>query len=300
MGKDFSSAQIAPPADLLKIQEWFGAIINRPMIENDHINPIAPSGVVITKEACQYISSSLTLKPHQRLQIYNQQYWWRLEEVLQTNFPFLARLLGSHKFKQKITVPYLSTCLPDHWSLHSMGAKLPTWIEKYYQEHDKQLVYEAALIDWILSVGFTTENYPILDSQFLSKEDPEVLIKKPLCLQPHAFLLKFERDLFTFRDLLMKEDVNFWLKHKQPPLISGKMFYFVIFRNHNQNMAWKNIELAEFLVLEQFKKESSIEAVCEWMGELDSEMYTIMTTHLQEWMQNWTKYGWLTFPPTKT
>lgn len=293
-----SFIQIPPPFELKKIQEWFGALINRPLVENDLINPLTPSGLVISKEAARYIAPSSTLRPHQRLQIYNQQYWWRLQGVLQTNFPLLLRLFGTHSFNESIAVPYLTAYLPNHWALHLLGEKLPTWIQEKYQASDKQLVYDAAYLDWILSASFTHGQYPRLDNQFLTQEDPEELIKKPLCLQPHIFLIQFDHNLPAFRDLIIKESADFWTTHDFPHLLRDKTYYFVIFRNLHNNVAWKDVTLEEYLILGQFSKGSSIEAVCAWMEELEEDRYTLMATHLQKWMQEWTRYGWLTFLPS--
>jgi len=297
MNQEKSSSAINPPFELQKLQEWFGGLINRPLVENDLINPLTPSGLVITKEAGRHIAPSPTLQPHQRLQIYNQQYWWRLQSVLQTNFPLLLRLFGTHSFNECIAVPYLTAYVPNHWALNLLGENLPQWIQEKYQGSDKQFVHDAAYLDWVLSLSFTNEQYPVLDSRFLSEGNPEELIEKPLCLQPHLFLVQFDQNLPAFRDIIIKESADFWTTHDFPPLLQDKTYYSVIFRNLQNNVAWKDVGSEEYLILQQFAKGLSIEAVCEWMEELEVERYTLMATHLQKWMQEWTRYGWLTFAP---
>ncbi len=287
--------QVTPPPELQELQYWFGHLINRALDDDNLINPIAPNGVVITKEAARYITPSASLRPHQRLQIYNQQYWWRLQEVLQTNFPLILHLLGTEQFNKQIVVPYLSTCLPDHWSLNHLGEKLPHWIQEHYHLKNKQLIYESACLDWLVSLAVINKHYPPLDAQFLTQEDPDILIKKPLCLQPSLSLVRFQHDLPSFRDQVIKEKANFWLTHDLPDLATDRQYHFVIFRNSQNNIAWKDIEAEEFLILQHFQKEKSIEEVCEWMEELEADQYMHMATHLQKWMQEWTSYGWLTF-----
>lgn len=296
MNEKLQASPKAPQA-LENLQEWFASLITRPLLKNDHINPIAPSGLVITKEAAQYITPSPTLRPHQRLQIYNQQYWWRLLNVLQTNFPLLVRLFGIQSFNDTIAVPFLSKYIPDHWSLNNLGARLPQWIQEDYQGKDKQLVYDAAYLDWIFAVSFLTTQYPPLDLNLLSQQDPDTLLTVPFCLQPHLFLLKWDYDLLTFRDLVINEGEDHWIDHDFPALNKEKTYYFAIFRNVKTNLAWKDLKQNEYLLLQQFGKGISIEEACDWISELEPEKQQEMTSHLQQWMQEWTRLGWLTVKP---
>jgi hypothetical protein len=284
----------AVPHELKYVQEWFGSIIRRPLVKNDHINPISPSGVVITKEAARFVSPSPTLQPHQRVEIYNQQYWWRLLNVFQTNFPLVNRLFGPDDFNQKIAIPYLIKYPPDHWSLTILGEKLSQWIEEEYGESDKQLVYDAAQLDQIFAISFLSAQQPALDLDTLSKNDPEALLILPFCLQPHVFLLTYNYDLPAFREDLIKQEPPYWLEHDFPKLPREKNYHFVIFRNLKNNVAWKDIPREEYLLLKQFAKGTSIQSACDWIEEQDTELQDAMVMHLQKWIQDWTRYGWLT------
>ncbi len=286
------------PKELKNVQEWFGSIIKRPLVEHDRINPIAPSGTVITKEAARFISPSPTLLPHQRIEIYNQQYWWRLLDILQTNFPLVVRLFDYHDFNQKIAIPYLVKYPPNHWSLTILGEKLPRWINEEYKESDKQLVYDAALLDYTFATGFLGTQYPSPDFDTLSKNDPEALLTLPFCLQPHLFLIEYKYDLPDFREAILKEEPPYWVEHDFPDLSRDKApYYFVIFRNHKNNIAWKEIPHEEYLLLKQFANGLSIQSACDWIEEQEAAMQDLMAAHLQKWMQDWTRFGWLTINP---
>src|SRR5690606_39116743 len=126
---------------LKELQYWFAEIISRPIDMDNKINPITPSGKPIEEEAAKYIIPSSTLTPGQRMEIYNQQFYWRLLDILHETFPLLARLFGYRDFNEKLGFPYISTHLPDHWSLNQLGKRLPRWIEQHYHYMDKELVY---------------------------------------------------------------------------------------------------------------------------------------------------------------
>ncbi len=285
------------PQEVKNIQEWFASIIVRPLVEPDHINPISPSGVVISKEAAKFISPSPTLLPHKRIEIYNQQYWWRLLNILQTNFPLVVRLFDYRDFNQKIAIPFLVKYPPKHWSLATLGEKLPQWIQEAYQESDKQLIYDAALLDLIFASSFLSEQYPSLDFSALIKNEPETLLTLPFCLQPHLHLIEYKYDLPNFRESILKEEPPYWVEHDFPALSRDKIYYFVIFRNHKNNVAWKDIPQEEYLLLKQFSKELSIQSACDWIESQESEIQDRMAVNLQKWIQDWTRFGWLTINP---
>lgn len=101
------------PFKLKKTQLWFGSIIGRPIDEDSKMNPISPAGQPIEIEACDFIRPSPTLRPAQRIQIYNQQYWWRLLSSMHETFPLVTRLFGYHDFNKIIAIPYLVKFPPE-------------------------------------------------------------------------------------------------------------------------------------------------------------------------------------------
>src|SRR4051812_44875922 len=104
----------AVPTQLKRMQEWFASIITRPVDEESRINPLSPEGVPMEQEACRYITPSATLLPAQRIQIYNQQYWWRLLSIMHELYPLVTRLFGHRDFNQTIAIPYLVKYPPSH------------------------------------------------------------------------------------------------------------------------------------------------------------------------------------------
>ena len=96
------------PSQLKSTQEWFASIITHPLGKNDTIQSLSPHGCLIAEEAARYVIPSPTLHPHLRMQIYNQQYWWRLLNTLHANFPMLTRLLDVTLLMKKLAFPTFS------------------------------------------------------------------------------------------------------------------------------------------------------------------------------------------------
>jgi hypothetical protein len=283
------------PSSLKLTQKWFAGIMTNKLNEYNQIQTIAPSGLVIAEEATRYIVPSPTLQPHQRMQIYNQQYWWRLLNTLHENFPLVTRLFGYHAFNEEIGIPYLLKYPPNHWSLNLLGERLPKWILNYYQALDRPLIYNAANLDCAYIASFNAPQKSSLDLSFLQQGgNPESFLNYTFFLQPHIHLFKWDYDLFTFRQSFLEHDVDYWLDNNFPPLGKGKTYYCLLYRLQTNKIMWKEITLGEYVLLGFIQRGASIEQACEFLEKQDTSIYEQATENLQKWFQDWTIRGWLT------
>ncbi len=277
------------PEQLKKIQQWFGGVIKQPIDDQSRINPIAPSGTPILKEATKYITPSPTLEPYQRIELYNQQYWWRLLKTLHEIYPLVTRLFGYHDFNQIIGVPYLQKYPPHHWSLNHLGDKLPQWVQEEYTASDQDLIYDAARIDWAYNEGFYAASLPSADSE---QSDPTELFSQKMSLQPHVYLFKLRYDMFSFREAFLEKEPEYWEENDFPEMDKGE-YHFVLYRNHANRLVWEKIDAGEFHLLERFQSGSSIEQACEWLETEKGELYQQATENLHHWIQRWIINKWL-------
>ena len=283
----------AYPYNLKSTQEWFANIITNKLGQDDTIQTYGSEGLLVAEEACQYVAPSPTLTPHLRMQIYNQQYWWRLLNTLHTNFPLVTRLFGRNAFNEDVGIPYLLKYPPNHWSLYAIGERLPKWVSENYHEKDQTLVYHAAELDWAFtSVFISGEEHP-LDLPHLVKKNPEKLLEYPLHLQPHIHLFSWDYDLLTFRQSFLEQNEDYWIENRFPELPKGKTYRFVLYRNAKNHAAWREISEGEFLFLKHLKTGASIEETCTFMEGQDNCLYEETASHMQEWLQRWTQLGWL-------
>jgi len=285
------------PEELKYTQEWFAGVITQRLDTKDRINPISPSGALIAEEAGKYIVPSPKLKPHQRIQIYNQQYWWRLINLMQTNYPFLTRLFGYQAFNEEIAIPYLLKYPPSTWMLSIVGQNLPGWIKDNYKKSDLPLIHNAAVLDWAFTASFVAPQYPLLDLSSLSQGgDPAVFLTYTFHLQPHCFLFKWDYNLFTFREQFLAKDVSYWMEHRFPklPKVKGVSYYYILYRTINNKIAFKGISHGEHFLLDLFKKGATIEGACEIVEEQENSLYGTIAANLQQWLLDWTRMGILT------
>lgn len=282
------------PEELKKTQQWFGSIISRPIDDNSRINPISPSGKPIEKEATKYISPSPTLRPAQRIELYNQQYWWRLLNNIQEIYPLLSRLFGAHDFNKTIAIPYIVKYPPNHWSLSLLGDRLVQWIEDEYDAVDKPLVLDAAKVDWAFNYCFVAPLLPPITTDHLSSnKNPSSILKKKIYLQPHVQLFEFDCNMFIFRKEFIQHPHEYWLDNDFPKLEHGSTEFYYLSRTKDNNITWNIITQAEYHLLCLFQKGSTIEKACSWLENQDTALNQMAMEKLHLWFQEWTVRRWL-------
>lgn len=284
----------AVPSKLKDIQQWFASIITRPIDMDNRMQPVSPSGTPMEKEAWTYIAPSHTLQPAQRIELYNQQYWWRLLTTLQEDNPFLVRLFGYTDFNQTIAIPFLEAYPPNHWNLNFVSRRIPQWVSESYQAPDKKLVLNAALIDHAYSNSFFAAHRPPINLDTLPvKGDISSLLDHTIYLQPHIYLFQLDRDLFSFRREFLKQEPDYWIDNNFPEMIKGREFYFVLYRNLQNNITWREVGEAEFGMLSQFKNGTTVERACQWLEQQD-HLLEEAEKGLPKWFKEWTISQWLT------
>lgn len=283
------------PEKLKCTQFWFASIIGRPIDLNSQMNPISPSGRPMKEEAKDYISPSPTLQSDQRIQIYNQQFWWRLLNTLHDAFPLVTRLFGYQEFNEKIGVPYIEKYLPNHWSLSYLGNRLAQWVEEEYDHEDKSLVRIAVRLDYAYNESFIAAHLCPMGASALSRQaDISELLSKTAYLQPHLHLFALDYDLFSFRDVFLEEEPDYWLTHNFPEIKKEKPYHVVLFRDVNNNVVSDQLTSGEFRVLERFQKGSTIEEAIQWLEKQDKELQRETAEDLHNWVKKWMIKQWLT------
>lgn len=285
------------PTYLKEAQQWMASIIVRPIDMQNNMHPISPTGNRMEEEAMHYIAPSWSLKPHQRIELYNQQYWWRLLNVLHDMFPLVVRLFGYADFNQTIGFPYLVKYPPKHWSLNALGENFCRWVLEEYPHDDRQLIYDAAAIDWGYDRSFIAAALPPLSI----KEgcDLSSIATSKFFLQPWLFFFEFSYDLFKFRDELLEHTPDAWIDMDFPPLDKGKK-HFALCRAPSGHIIWSEISEGEFLLLNRFKKGASITDACKWLEKQNSEIVQQALEQIQMWFHQWVARGWFSLEQQKT
>jgi hypothetical protein len=284
------------PEELRAIQTWFGKTISRPLSKDDGILPRTAAGKSIVHEASRYIAKSPTLAPHQRIEIYNQQYWWRLFKALHEACPILIRLFGYYAFNEQIAKPYLLAYPPSSWSLFAIADDLPTWLKKNYRDKDRKLVIEAAEIEEAYNRAFIAKHRKnFIDASISPEENAAKLFQENVALQGHVSLFAWQWDYIPFREAFLAKEPEYWIDNPFPPLEKSGPYCYIIYRNKSQMISAEQLSAAEHLVLSLFKQEKSVADVCEELEQrtLSEEVFAAIESNLSLWIQKWFAKAWI-------
>lgn len=273
------------PLKLRLLQQWFGSILKQPINAQNKLPRISPTGKNIEEEASEYVSPSSTLTAAKRLEIYYQQYWWRLLSTLRDTFPTLSRLFTFREAKLKLFIPYLIDYQPKHWDLNVLGKDLFGWMLKNYKEKDRYVVLAAVELDWAFQEIFYKEKRKPLT---YTQSDISKLLEKPLKVQPHLSLFHFPFDFFTFRHAFLKESEEHWVSNDFPKLLQEKNnYFFMLFRPPQGNIRWEEIEEGEWGFLTAIQEGNSINEICKRVESEPDEVCEQSRTHLSMWIKKW-------------
>nr|MBA3816974.1 DUF2063 domain-containing protein [Parachlamydiaceae bacterium] len=191
---------------------------------------------------------------------------------------------------------------PRHWSLSLIGDRLALWTEENYSAVDKLLILDAINLDWAFNYSFVAPEGTPLSSEHVTENKNEIdsssLLKKIFFTQPHLHLFSFDCDMFNFRIEFLKQPPDYWVEHDFPDLKHDKPIFYCLFRNSNNDTAWKEISQVEYLLLSLFEKGSSIEKACDWLEKQDEALCEVAMKNLHLWFQEWTVRRWLTSTPS--
>ncbi len=214
-----------------ELQEWFGTVLRTPL-ENQKINPEH------ILASAKYIVGTSLMKPHTRMEIYNQQYWWRLFKAIQHIFPSLTKWMGTTQFNQQIAEPYLLEHNSRQWSLYLIAEGLLDWISKLKLD---KMILKLAHID---KAFYDT----ILGDVVVNPLDPS----KPFLLQHHVKLVSIKEDLITFRKEILED--------KKPKKLRKEPIKVVLYRLPLSGKTfWHPLSDIEFKLLETFSSRATLE-----------------------------------------
>ncbi len=284
---------------LYQLQSRMAAAIMRPL-DNDDMQATWIDGTPTSAYVNQFIKPNKKLSSCQRLEIYNRQYWYRLLESLQEDFPGLNALLGHSRF-EKLSVAYLSRYPSRSHTLNNLGCHLATFIKEapHYTEPDCQAAYDLASIEWAEIRAFDAEAKKPLKAQSLQKMSPEKIV---LQIQPYITILNLGYAVDTFLLAINKEHnksvesnavTERTIRFKKAIQPKKQRVYVAVHRLNN-TLYYKRLDKDQFVLLSSLIAGKSLAEACSDL------INTKEKSHLQEKLllkinksfATWMELGW--------
>ena len=280
---------------LLELQRKMAKAVMQPLTASDSMRRIGSDGRRMAKVAAEFIKPNSRLTSFERLEIYNQQYWYRVRHSFAEDFPGLRVVVGKKRF-EVLSTGYLSACPSQSFTLRNLGCRLTGWLQQNpaFAGPHFELAMDMARFEWAHIEAFDAAEIPPLtptDAASLNGESR-------LSLQPHITFLELR---FPVDDLLLA-----LRKQHEDSELTGpartrllKRFaireeIFLAVHRAENSVHYKRLEASEFRLLSALANGLSISEAIDSAFAVDpacdAEQYTYK---VRQWFESWSSLAWL-------
>ena len=149
--------------NLEQLQQAVFEVTRQPLTRSEGMRPRLPDGRSVRAIADALIKPNDRLTSFERLQIYNQQYWFRILASFSEDFRGLRSLIGERKF-EKLAVAYLDDCPSVSFTLRDLGSRLEAWLGKNpeYVKGVERIALDMVRLEWAEIEAFDGGELPRL------------------------------------------------------------------------------------------------------------------------------------------
>jgi len=277
--------------ELAAFQRAIASTLMRPLTSGERMQR---SSAAVAEEL---VKPNDRLTAFERLQIYNQQYWWRLIGSFREDFRGTLAVLGERKFDQ-LAVAYLETIGSQSWNLRDLGQHL----EGYVRERPEATAPHSALaldmirVEWARVIAFDGPGKPGLDAAKLGG-NPE---KLRIGLQPYITLLKLshpiDKMLARFRKRTTEYSSNAVSSSTARRIVrltskpSPEPVHLAVHRV-DLGVYYKRLEAPAYRLLLALREGETLSEAC--AAAFGDEVPADAATRIQSWFSTWMRLGWL-------
>ncbi|HEV8184944.1 MAG TPA: DNA-binding domain-containing protein [Chthoniobacterales bacterium] len=297
----------SPPNRLVDLQALMARAVMRPLTRDDGMQRNWTDGSTTSEVAAQFIKPNDRLDSFDRLQIYNQQYWWRLLGNFAEDFRGLRAVLGERQF-DRLAVAYLDHCGSQSWTLRDLGSRL----EEFLRAHpaltapQTELALDMVRVEWARTVAFDEAEKPPHPANKVHDIAPELL---RLGLQPYIVLLELNHPIDHLLGKLKQRSeietgsvsnavsgVRARARRRLTARPSRSPIYLAVHR-HKFSVYYKRLDPEAFRLLCALRKGAPLDKACEIAFRFSLDSPEAMAGKVQSWFAAWMSFGWLTRPP---
>jgi hypothetical protein len=290
--------------NLVELQRAVFEVTRQPLTPSERMRPRLPDGRSVREIARALIKPNDRLSSFERLQIYNQQYWFRIMGSLSEDFPGLRSLLGERKF-EKLAVAYLNECPSESFTLRNLGARLEAWLRVHdqYIAGVKRAALDMVRLEWANIEAFDALDLPVISAAGAGKIAGGTVFR----LQPHLHLLECaypvdellrrSRRLEAQNETASNAVLNFPQKARirRSALPRPGKVYLAVHRLQGA-VYFKRLTRDAFALLTALGEGKSLEKAIEASLLRSRRRVDQIGAQLQEWFQDWVSLGWFAPP----
>jgi hypothetical protein len=293
--------------NLEELQRTMAAAVMQPLTEDEEMQPRDTTGRWQSRPMDQvvgeFIAPNSRLTAFERLEIYNRQYWFRLQTAFHEDFPALRAVVGSDRF-QALMNAYLFAHPSRSFTLRNLGSKLCDWLTRNPQFAGRriQLALDVIRVEWACIEAFDNAEFAPL-----KVEEIAALGTNPqLALQPYVQLLALD---YPADDLVLdmhqrqrresseagarpevEEDEKF------APLRLRKRATWLAIHRVDYSLYYKPLTAPEYRTLSALRAGLTLAEALETAFAGSRLSVPSQIKLVQQWFATWAQLGWLCAP----
>ena len=286
--------------NLEQLQQAVFEVTRQPLTRSEKMRPRLPDGRSVRQIADSLIKPNDRLTSFERLQIYNQQYWFRILSSFGEDFPGLRSLIGERRF-ERLSVAYLNECPSISFTLRDLGSRLEAWLGKNteYVKGVERIALDMVRLEWAEIEAFDGGEIARLAMDASTQLSGNTVFR----LQPHLHLLDLAYPvddlLLHIRGIEVKNDaasnavLNFPrpTKVRRASLPRAKRVYVAVHRLNN-SVYFKRLTRDGFALLGALREGKTLEQALEVSLLRRRRDVDRVGTQLREWFHDWSYLGW--------
>jgi hypothetical protein len=286
-----------PASGLEELQRAIAGALMKPLNPDESMTP-ANRAV-----AERFIKPNDRLTAFERLQIYNQQYWWRLLGAFGDDFSGLRAVLGGRKF-DRLATAYLEECGSTSWTLRDVGSKLPAFLEANpeFTRPRTALAIDVARVEWARVFAFDEPARAVIA--------PAKLVRTPadrlkLGLQPYLVLLELLHPVDELMQRLKHAEfsavsnaISAGARRRPRPVTvrrSRSPIFLAVHRLDN-SVYFKRHDREAHALLLALRGGATLGVACETAFAGSKEPPEKCAAKIREWFSRWAEFGWFCEP----
>lgn len=296
-------------SELKEIQRRMASAVMTPLTRADRMQSKNRDGRFMRGEAKQFIKPNDRLSSFERLEIYNQQYWFRVLDAFAEDFPGLRAIVGARRFEQ-LSLAYLTECPSRSYTLRNLGSRLFAWLRAHPEwiQPQERLALDMVRLEWAHVEAFDAADEPVVGPEDLLEVTPAT----HLSVQPHLRLLQLA---YPVDDLLLavKEDSDQQsnaasnagsYRRKQHPAVkkmqrlNPERLYVVVHR-HQYSVWYRRLTPEAFRMLRSLQQGNPLGVALDQALRGSRLRESELAEQLQLWFEEWSRMGWFCKHPNQ-
>jgi hypothetical protein len=277
------------------------AAITRPLAPGDRTQRRWFDGSSTAVAVAKLVKPSRTLRPIERVEIYNRMYWFRLLDSMAQDFPGLRALLGEKRFWPLIE-KYLAVCPSRSFTLRDLGSRLERFIvrEPSLVAPHGAAARDLVRFEWAQIVAFDGPSKPRLKKSQLNGVPAD---KLRLSLQPYLTVMTCRHPVDEYvlavkRDGALRAEASNAIAARtesvaeSAQLARGAVLHIAVHRVDNQ-LYYKRIEPEAARLLRAIKAGQTLAEACAGAFGRSKLKPADQAEKIRSWFALWMRLGWL-------